>query len=264
MRNDFGIWIPKGGYNDLFLLPAMKPPKFNDWPESNGIQVDLKAPKLESLTATVGFMASRAGADVPGFVDFLARPGYRAMEFPYLGRTFGFRLNETVEQRIYTQTVTSFVLSLTLDAPTCPAPFAWVDPSVRIVESAYRLDDTLLSDYGIFVTKGRNSLTRAASVKQNLTRNVSIMDGQLYDAGIVRLNSKEVTLQCCLKAATTAAWWSCRDALFATLMKPGERTLSYRSMNYPVFYRSMTDARLITLQTGLTMVEFSLNLTVIR
>jgi hypothetical protein len=262
-REVYGVWVAGGGYDDLFRFPAMKEPKFNDWPERDGIQVDLKAPKLQPPEASIRFVASRPGADVAGFVGLFAEPGYRAMQFPTLGRTFNLRLSEQSENRIYGEHVTDFVLLLIMDVPVRPAT-AMPSPGVRIVQSAYLLDGVNLAGYGIFVEKGRDSLTRTASVKQNLTRNISVLDGQLYDTGTVHLNSKEITLRCCLKAASPVELWGCRDALFASLIAPGEHELTYKGTVYPVYYRSMTACRLAALREGFAMIEFDLNMTVIR
>ena len=38
VRDAFGVWVRKGGYDDLFTFPPMKPPYFNDWPEQHGIE----------------------------------------------------------------------------------------------------------------------------------------------------------------------------------------------------------------------------------
>ncbi|WP_159049949.1 hypothetical protein [Tannerella serpentiformis] len=35
-RAAFGVWVVRGGYNDLLAYPAMKEPAANDWPEHDG------------------------------------------------------------------------------------------------------------------------------------------------------------------------------------------------------------------------------------
>ncbi|MCF0234800.1 MAG: iron hydrogenase small subunit [Thermoguttaceae bacterium] len=35
-RATFGVWVLKGGYDDLFSFPAMKEPDTNDWAEHDG------------------------------------------------------------------------------------------------------------------------------------------------------------------------------------------------------------------------------------
>ena len=55
--NRFGVWVTKGGYNGLLAFPAMKEPESNDWPEEDGIEVDLSDPKLEPKEAAVSFLS---------------------------------------------------------------------------------------------------------------------------------------------------------------------------------------------------------------
>lgn len=57
--NRFGVWVTKGGYNGLLAFPAMKEPESNDWPEEDGIEVDLSDPKLEPKEATISFLSTR-------------------------------------------------------------------------------------------------------------------------------------------------------------------------------------------------------------
>ena len=40
----FGVWIVKGGYKDLLKFPAMTEPEKNDWPEEDGVEVELSDP----------------------------------------------------------------------------------------------------------------------------------------------------------------------------------------------------------------------------
>ena len=47
VRSRFGCWITRGGYAGLLAFPAMREPEYNDWPEEDGIEVDLSEPKLE-------------------------------------------------------------------------------------------------------------------------------------------------------------------------------------------------------------------------
>ena len=43
----FGVRVTRGGYNGLLAYPSLREPEANDWPEEDGIEVDLTDPKLE-------------------------------------------------------------------------------------------------------------------------------------------------------------------------------------------------------------------------
>ena len=262
VRSVFGVWVLKGGYNELFTFPALKEPVFNDWLEHDGVEVDLKSPKLQPLSVSIDFVASRSNANVDGFITLLAQPGYRTMQFPSLSRSFNLRLNDHVDFKDFAS-VKAFRLQFEMDEPTRTS-FVYVSPDVKICASAYKIDGVSLSDYGIFVQRGRDSLLRKPPVKQNLTRNISTLDGRIYDAEVVHFAHKEVVLTCCLKASSMDRLWSCRDALFNQLISPGEHTLSYKGIDYPVFYKENSGCKLISFRSGLMMYEFDLKLTVIR
>ena len=42
----YGVVITSGGYDGLLAFPALKDPEANDWPEEDGVEVDLSDPKL--------------------------------------------------------------------------------------------------------------------------------------------------------------------------------------------------------------------------
>ena len=56
--NQFGVWVTRGGYSDLLAFPAMREPDYTDWPEHDGIEVDLSAPILEEKTVDITFFAA--------------------------------------------------------------------------------------------------------------------------------------------------------------------------------------------------------------
>ena len=53
----FGCRVTRGGYNDLLAFPAMKEPEKNDWPEEDGIEVDLSDPKLQPREIAISFLS---------------------------------------------------------------------------------------------------------------------------------------------------------------------------------------------------------------
>lgn len=83
--NRFGVWVTKGGYNGLLAFPAMKEPESNDWPEEDGIEVDLSDPKLEPKEAAVSFL-SDTNDGATDLVAYLSGPGYHCVRIPSLGR----------------------------------------------------------------------------------------------------------------------------------------------------------------------------------
>ena len=254
-RAAFGVWVLKGGYGDLFSFPAMKDPDTNDWAEYNGEECDLSAPKLDVYNINIDFVASGTEQDTGGFIAMLAAPGRRKMDFPSLGRSFDLRLSDNVDYKTYSS-LNVFRLNFVLDEPSKDSLFAWTSPGVSLPESAYTLDGVNFAHYGIFVESGRDSLLRPAALKQQMTRNISTLNGHIYDADFVRFRAKDVTLKCCLKASEMLRLWSCRDAFFAALVQPEWRTLTYKGKTFQCRYVSSQNFRLVVFRAGLCMIEF--------
>lgn len=257
--NRFGVWVIKGGYNDLLTFPALVDPEKNDWPEEDGIEVDLSAPKLVAKEITITFLASNPKIDVGEFIAYISTSGYHVLRVPVLQREWRLRLTTQTVNKVYRNAV-EFALKFTEDVPVRPQE-AIPDPGLYVPASSYELDDVPFSDYGIVVDVARDELLKSPTVKQNLLRKISTVDGQLYDADQVVYNSKETTFKCRLKAATIERFWSCYDAFFKALIQPEERQLyvDYISESYPCYYRKSSGFKVITL-SGQVMVEFSLTL----
>ena len=131
VRDAFGVWVRKGGYDDLFTFPPMKPPHFNDWPEQHGIEVDLKAPTLAPLSVRVLLIASGANANVAGFIELLSKPGYRVCRFPTLDREFKLRYVECGDFE-QVGNVSVFAVQFELDEPKRVDPATWLAPGVPV------------------------------------------------------------------------------------------------------------------------------------
>lgn len=265
-RSRFGVWITKGGYNGLLAFPALKEPEENDWPEEDGVEVDLSDPKLEAKEVTITFLSdtNTAATDLVAYLSQIpegeAGNSYHTFHVPSLGREWRLRLNEHPANTVY-PLATSFSLKFVEDVPARPAADGLPDPGVRIPESRYKLDGVPFSDYSVIIDVSRSALLKAPVAKLNMNRTVSTLDGQIYDAGQLVFQKKETTFKCRLKAASTEAFWSCYDAFFGALIKPEERRLYVEEIGkeFPCYYKSSSAFRLLTL-SGVLMVEFNLTL----
>ena len=259
----WGVWIPKGGYDDLFAFPALKEPDANDWKERDGLECDLTAPKLEALTVKIDFVASGKRQDTIGFLNALSKPGVRQMQFTTLGRTFALRLKDAPNLRRYSR-LDSFSLDFVMDTPDRTSLYVRTDPQTSLPTSAYKLDGVGLEHYGIFVESGRDALLRPATMKEQLTRNISTVDGQIYNPNLPTREAKQTTFKCCLKALDMFRMWSCRDAFFSALIQPGWHTLDYKGTLYECRYVSAQNFRLAALRQNLAMIEFELTMSINR
>ena len=180
VRSRFGCWITRGGYAGLLAFPAMREPEYNDWPEEDGIEVDLSEPKLEDKEIAIPFLAdTHVGAT--DLVAYLSEPGYHSFYIPSLGRRWNLRLSSQSAGRVY-PLATSFELKLVEDVPVHPVPETMPDPGVRPTESRYLLDGVPFSAYGVATDDTRASFLKSPTAKRNMDRTVSTEDGRIYDA----------------------------------------------------------------------------------
>ena len=80
-RSRFGVWVTRGGYSGLIAFPALKEPEANDWPEEDGVEVDLSDPKLEEKEITVSFLSDTcsAASDLVAYLSGKHIPGVGKM-----------------------------------------------------------------------------------------------------------------------------------------------------------------------------------------
>lgn len=257
--NRFGVWVTKGGYKDLLTFPSLVDPDKNDWPEEDGIEVDLSEPRIQEKEITISFLASNPGIDASDFIAFISTPGYHTLRVPSLQREWRLRLLTQTANKRY-QNACDFSLKFAEDVPVRPA-VALPDPGLIVRDCGYELDGISFADYGVVVDIARDELLKSPTVKQNLNRKVRTLDGQLYDADQLVFASKEATFKCHLKAVSMAAFWKCYDAFFAALVQPEERQLyvDYTGEEYPCHYKKSSGFKILSL-SGPVVVEFSLTL----
>lgn len=258
-QSRFGVWVTKGGYKDLMAFPALADPDKNDWPEEDGIEVDLSAPRLQAKEITISFLAGNPDIDVCDFIAFISTPGYHTLRVPSLNREWRLRLLTQTTNKRY-QNACDFSLKFAEDIPVRPA-VALPDPGLAVHDSGYELDGVSFADYGVVVDIARDELLKSPAAKINLSRKVSTADGQIYDADRLVFGSKETTLKCHLKAVSVDAFWQCYDAFFSALVQPEERELYVDSFgeSYPCYYKKSSGFKVLSLRSPV-IVEFNLTL----
>lgn len=255
----FGVWVTKGGYSDLLTFPALVDPDKNDWPEEDGVEVDLTEPRLQPKEITISFLASKADIDVCDFIAFISAPGYHTLRVPSLNRSWRLRLS-THTKNVRYRNACDFSLTFVEDVPVRHA-VSLPDPGLMIRDCGYELDGVSFADYGVVIDTAKDELLKSPAVKKNLNRKVKILDGQIYDAEHLVFNSKESTFKCHFKAVSIAAFWKCYDAFFSALIQPEERQLYVDSLSetYPCYYKKSSGFKILSLR-GPVIVEFNLTL----
>lgn len=255
----FGVWVTKGGYSDLLAFPALVDPDKNDWPEEDGIEVDLTEPRLQPKEITISFLASKADIDVCDFIAFISKPGYHMLYVPSLNREWRLRLS-TQTKNIRYLNACDFSLTFVEDVPM-RSDATLPDPGLSIRDCGYELDGISFADYGVVVDMAKDELLKSPAAKKNLNRKVYTEDGQIYDADLLVFSSKETTFKCHFKTASIDKFWKCYDAFFSALIQPEERELyvDFLSETYPCYYKKSSGFKVLSLR-GPVIVEFNLTL----
>lgn len=257
----FGISLGAGAFDELLAFPPLKEPEKNNWPEEEGIEVDLATPCLQKKELTFSFLREGAEGMDDAFIAFLSRPGYRTFRIPALQKEWRLRLLSQSALHLKGTEGAAFTLKLADDFPYRPAPGGVAEGGLPLPVSDFTLDGVSLDRYGLVVESGRDECLQSASVKPGLSRQFAGSDGIWYDTGQVVFDSKEVNFRCCLAAASMERFWACYDAFFHAWLQPGERLLSYRPgvKTYPCYYKQTSGFRLISAEAPV-VAAFNLTL----
>ena len=255
----YGVVISEDGYNNLLPFNEMLEPDKNNWPDEHGIEVDLSNPVLKAREISIPFLIK--GGDVDEFITFLSSPGYREFNIPSLNRTWSLRLSKETSNIIYSNNTASFTLVFVEDKVTRKTDVSSPGGGVPILSSSYQIDGTGLEGYGIVISSGENDILKMPSIKQNLTCSFSTSDGQVYDTGKVYFSEKEVTLNGTFFASDIDRFWSCYEAFFFNLIRPGERRIyvDQTGEEYPCYYKKSSNFKIVSLR-GRVVVDFSFTL----
>lgn len=257
----FGLYVVAGGWNELVAMPPLKTVKANDWQEEDGIEADLSAPVLNTREVSVKFAVADEFAGLPDFLDYLSDGAYHTFSCDEIGRSYRLRLTQQPNMkaaRILGQATLKFADDFPLDGYTYLAP-----ESDMTYDGSYTVDGLPFTNYGGRMLKGTyDEVVKSASVKPNLLRNISVLPGANYDGdGSVTYKSKDVKLQCLLRADSLDSLWRNYDALLYDLIRPGERLLGVEALKqeFPFYYKSCQVTKFEP--TGRIWLQFSLTVT---
>ncbi|MDR2764897.1 MAG: hypothetical protein LBB90_07690 [Tannerella sp.] len=228
-----------GSYRELITCPSLKKVPANDWPEEDGIEVDLSEPVLDTMKCSLRFVCEHGKSGIDAFFDRLNDGAYHVFEFPEIDRSYKLRVsaqpNLTVsgDYRVFSlQFENDFPLAASYSYS--PPQSTYVLPNFGIL-----LDGKNIRNYGIGVTGDwRAEIYRAPEVKNNLTQSVDNRHGVVYDDGQVKYKSKEVRLNMLMAANSIAEFWNNRDAFLYDLVRPNLRNLTAGTEVLKCYYKS--------------------------
>lgn len=257
--SEYGVFVTAGGYDELACYPPLKSVASNDWQEEDGEEFDLASPVLDSRELSIKFASHGTDKDLEGFMKLLSNKAYHMFDFKQLGRTCKLRLvaqsNLSMNHKFET-----FTLRFADDFPL--NGYAYKAPNSNTVPlQGYKLDDVDFAKYGVHILEGTlEEIEKSPAVKKNLLRNIASQSGVIYDGEGVTFETKDVKINCLMRADTIAEFWRNYDALLFDLIRPKERMLYVKGAEktYPCYYKSCSVSEFYP--AGKVWLKFSLNL----
>jgi hypothetical protein len=253
----YSIFVTEGSYENLIAFPPLKPVESNEWPEEDGEEFDLSAPVLDTRELSVNFACLGGNERFEGFIELLSDGAYHNFNFVEIGKTYRLRL---VSQPDMSQVFTLGVFSLRFADDFPLSGYSYLAPQSNIVpKQGYELDGRDFSEYGVYVLQGsKTEIQKSPVVKKNLLQNINNRSGAVYDGEFVTFQTKEVKLECLMRASTMSEFWRNCNALLFDLARPEERILYVDSIwyEYPCFYKNCSVSDFVPL--GKIWFRFSL------
>ena len=258
----FGVLVAQGGYKGFFSPPALKDIESNDWPEEDGIEVDLSSPAFESRTFQVDFLCVDS-SKIDAFLADLMGAGYQVFDLSEFGISFNLRyVGQKKTKRINRGEV--FSLTFAEDVPL--AGYTYLAPApVSLFPQSYALDGVNLSSgYGVLIGGNTDDEFRLkAEAKENLSVSIKTEDGKYYDTGIMKLKSRDAKARMLFKTPTTSVFLQNYRAFLYDLKRPGARNFSGPNFDNSCFYRSGEIKRISKLSGGGVWCELELKFTIL-
>lgn len=257
--SEYGIFVIWDGYKGLISRPQFKKIDFNDWTEEDGIEADLSEPVLDSRELNISFGCSNAEISCD-FIDLINDKGYHDFNFVEIGCKLRLRMVSQANKDTFI-TLEKFALQFADDFPF--ENYVLADPvTLGVTQTEYDLDNKAFSAYGVWVLDGSDDdIEKSPAVKKNLLVNISNRKGAIYDGEKVVFQSKDVPLKCGIKAPDVATFWKNYNALFYSLIQPGERQFYSDRLgeSFPCYYKSL-ECNVFDIVSGWVWCEFTLTL----
>jgi len=237
----YHVFITESSYRDLIAFPPLKPVDSNDWMEEDGEEFDLSEPVLDTRELSIKFAFCGDENLFSDFFGLFSDRAYHDFNFLDLGKVYRLRL---VSQSDMNKSLMlgTFTLRFADDFPL--SGYTYVPPQSSLVQKqGYVLDEKDLSEYGLYVLRGSDAeIQKSPAIKKNLLQNIKNQSGAIYDGKTVVFQTKEVKLNCLMRAKTLTEFWRNYNALIFDLIRPKERNLylDFSIYEYPFYYKNCT------------------------
>lgn len=256
----WGVFVVQGGWNNILSWPPLKAPATNDWPEDDGVEVDLDSPQLDTMSATISFACTGVYGNMAAFVNHLADGSYHEFDSPSIGRKLTLRM-EQMPNLSGLKFLECLSIKFANDYPLKGYTYQEPDSDISAA-SDYLIDNRPFTDYGCRILRGSlATIRKAADVKRNLLVNIKSNSGAAYDSGAVCFKGKDIKLNCLMRADTLAELWANYDALLYDLIRPQLRQLYVADLEQTFLCHYKSAAINAFYPTGKIWLDFTITLT---
>jgi len=244
----------------VFRYPSLKEPDYSDYPEYDGIDVDLTAPKLDTKNVSIQFASVTTENDeIDNFFIFILQDGYREFKINSLGRSWKLRLSKENSRTVY-KNLQDLTIVFIDDFPLRSTGSA-SGHGFNLPRSQYQLDGKRFDEYGIIVNKGKASVYSIPDVKPKLVVKSNYSDGAKSDTENVTFSHKDVVLECSFLTDSIERFWNNYDAFLSDLVKPELRILgvTYANDFFDCYYKNSNNFS-FTMHPSYILCQFTLTL----
>ncbi|MDR1644224.1 MAG: hypothetical protein LBS05_00140 [Tannerellaceae bacterium] len=269
-----GVFIIRGGDNDLLSFPARKEPQQNDWYEYDGIDADLSQAYFKEKIVEVGFyitnsVPGRLEERLYGFFDLVSTPGIHQVYVRAFGRAFRLRYLDVPQTKQRGGLIkpgaksATFTVRFSMDDPSQLFALDSPQPTTPYGGKTYvEVDGTDLCRFGIIVNECYSTVLPYPALKEPLIIKEQYMTGLLaHSAQEQTFDVKQVVVACTMRARSTQEFYQNYEALFRSVTAGEEITLSTFAGDEECFYAEMENFKKLAPFSRRPMASFDLRFT---
>lgn len=235
------------GMSGLFMLPTRKTPTTIDWPDEDGLEVDLSDPVWESPNLTMS-MHVAPGADhefnelmLSAFVPVRLPNSFRVLKLRYLSASNlkyrgGYQRTSPKWATLDIELANDDPLQLLKDVAPAPRPAHF--------ESLVKLEGKDVSELGIVVSEVYNTASLTPSLKDMGIHESAYSNGRTLlkvEVAEPHKQARQIALHCSIAHDSTDELLGVLAALWAVVKKPQALTMETANQNIKCYYQSMTE-----------------------
>lgn len=270
-----GMFIERGGSDDFLSFPNRREPDQVDWPDEDGLDVDLTDCYFEAKQVKVNYVIIAEDEvtfknNLNTFETLHFAPGYRQIYVKEFNKTFSLRFIGFSDYKhsggLYKQAkkIGKITAEYSMDDPLQIFTDAINTPiSTREYLSYISINGYDLSRFGIVVQDVYSTALRPHSAKSVMERKISNLNGAIADVGVTpKTQPRTIEIQCTMLADSYSEFMTNYTALFNGLRitTPVQLGITRAGAVINCYYKKMTNYKKEAPFSRKVKVSFNLEL----